>query len=429
MDSFEVKIPRDFYGASLAEVEDEIRFRVARPGDHMCTSFQCPNCQCQNIMGRDLVPGNAADEAFTSLVTRATLDAFWYRSSKTIAGHVTEMRFLTRYAEALGFDPFPRLGPIPLGDHLGMKEAILVVMRSHEPGREEGKTVKLGTARKTRGFLTILSEASVDLRGDLVFSSSSKMGRLVATTAPSEGRWYQHFSSGMSARMGNEVRQDRAYTLSLLHRLLEMYEQEWEEKKFAINLQVISAAMFLIITCCGGMRGYEAVWTDLSALRYDISYCESLGDFEAVSWPIVGRFKNRNGVADCYMIPIAGVTGSGIKVFVWTQRFIGRLAMDGIKQGWAFRKPITGKRALASDYRDDIFSKLEYIQASTNLIDPECAVWDDYGVQRSGRRCFTSECRNQGVDPEDIELQCRWSTERANGHRQVQRTMLHTYSF
>ena len=55
------------------------------------------------------------------------------------------------------------------------------------------------------------------------------------------------------------------------------------------------------------MRGYEAVWTDLSALRYDISYCESLGDFEAVSWPIVGRFKARNGVADCCMIPIAGV--------------------------------------------------------------------------------------------------------------------------
>ena len=128
-------------------------------------------------MGRDLVPGNAADEAFTSLVTQATLDAFWYRSSKTISGHVTEMRFLTRYAEALGFDPFPRLGPIPLGEHLGMKEAILVVMRSHAPGKEEGETVKYGTARKTQGFLTILGEASVDLQGDLVFSSSSKMGR------------------------------------------------------------------------------------------------------------------------------------------------------------------------------------------------------------------------------------------------------------
>ena len=31
-------------------------------------------------------------------------------------------------------------------EHLGMKEAILVVMRSHEPGKEEDKTVKYGTA-------------------------------------------------------------------------------------------------------------------------------------------------------------------------------------------------------------------------------------------------------------------------------------------
>ena len=99
--------------------------------------------------------------------------------------------------------------------------------------------------------------------------------------------------------MGNEVCQDRAYTLPLLHKLLEMYEQDWADNRFAINLQVISAAMFLIITCCGGMQGYEAVWTDLSALQYDILYCESLEDFEAVSWPIVGRFKTRNGVADC----------------------------------------------------------------------------------------------------------------------------------
>ena len=102
--------------------------------------------------------------------------------------------------------------------------------------------------------------------------------------------------------------------------------------------------------------------------------------------------------------------------------------MDGITQGWASGNRLLGKRARASDYRDDIFTKIEYIQASTNFIDPDCAVYDDYGVQRSGRCCFTSKCQDQEIDPQDIELQCRWSTDRASGHRQVQRTMLHTYS-
>ena len=81
-------MPRDFHGASLAEVEDEIRFKLARGGDHLCSAFQCPNCQSQNIRGRSLVEGAAQDEAFESVVIWATLDAFWAHASGTVAGHV-----------------------------------------------------------------------------------------------------------------------------------------------------------------------------------------------------------------------------------------------------------------------------------------------------------------------------------------------------
>lgn len=47
---------RDFYGALLVEVEDEARFRVACPVDHLCTIFQCPNFQSQNIRGKISIP-------------------------------------------------------------------------------------------------------------------------------------------------------------------------------------------------------------------------------------------------------------------------------------------------------------------------------------------------------------------------------------
>lgn len=60
----------------MAEVEDEIRYQKARPGDHLCCAFQCPNCQCQNIGGRDLTPGDAQDEAFKATCIRVILDAF-----------------------------------------------------------------------------------------------------------------------------------------------------------------------------------------------------------------------------------------------------------------------------------------------------------------------------------------------------------------
>ena len=71
---------------------------------------------------------------------------------------------------------------------------------------------------------------------------------------------------------------------------------------------------------------------------------------------------------------------------------------------------------------------LDMIQASTNLIDPECNIWDDYGVQRSGIQFFTTHCTNMGVLPHLIELQARWQTDRAEGERTVQRRMIHLYS-
>ena len=154
--------------------------------------------------------------------------------------------------------------------------------------------------------------------------------------------------------------------------------------------------MFLLLTCLGGMRGYEAVWTDLAALRYDVEYCEDLEDLSAVSWPIVGRFKAHDGIAGCYMITIAGTTNSGITFFTWTQSFINRLASEGRVESWAFLRP-DGTRAKASDYLNNIFSKLEEIQATSLLIDPDCDVWEDFEIQRSGRRFFTTHCINMGV--------------------------------
>lgn len=79
----------------MAEVEDLKRFKVARPGDHLVTSFQCPNCQSQNIHGHDLDPTQARDQAFEALAIRATLDAFWSHATSTVAAHVANVRFMS----------------------------------------------------------------------------------------------------------------------------------------------------------------------------------------------------------------------------------------------------------------------------------------------------------------------------------------------
>ena len=65
-----------------------------------------------------------------------------------------------------------------------------------------------------------------------------------------------------------------------------------------------------------------------------------------------------------------------------TQRFIACLYHKGETPRWAFKGP-HGKRAVAADFRDLFFEKLQIIQDTTDLIDSQCQVWNDYGIQRS----------------------------------------------
>jgi hypothetical protein len=170
----------------------------------------------------------------------------------------------------------------------------------------------------------------------------------------------------------------------------------------------MEAALFFIISCMGGFRGYKTVWTDLGALRYDIWYCKVDDDYSAVAWPVTGRFKNEHGSWNHHIIPIAGITGSGVQVFEWAQRAVRRLELIGRVDGWMFRKADGVERALASDYVENIYSKLEHIQQNTSLINSDCDVREEYRVQRSCRRFFVTQCINMSVSKTDIEFQCRW---------------------
>ncbi len=71
------------------------------------------------------------------------------------------------------------------------------------------------------------------------------------------------------------VSQDRAYTIKVLLALIEMFEEEWKTFYLQIPLLSMCTCMFLLVSCLGGMRGFEVVWTDLTALRYDIAYCKA----------------------------------------------------------------------------------------------------------------------------------------------------------
>ena len=150
--------------------------------------------------------------------------------------------------------------------------------------------------------------------------------------------------------------------------------------------------MFLLVSSFGEMRGYEVVRTDLTTLLHDIEWCELAEDYTRVGWPLVGQFKMEGGGIGGHVIPIAGTTKSGVEFFKWAQHFAFVVSRNGRNTGRAFA--CTNRaQAKASDYCDIIFSELEEIQNKrSDLIDSQADVWEDFGIQQSGRHFFDTTC-------------------------------------
>ena len=57
------------------------------------------------------------------------------------------------------------------------------------------------------------------------------------------------------------TRQDRAYSLDVIHEMLDRFEVKWDRQQESgeVDLQWLSAVMFLLVSSFGGMRGYEVV--------------------------------------------------------------------------------------------------------------------------------------------------------------------------
>jgi hypothetical protein len=70
--------------------------------------------------------------------------------------------------------------------------------------------------------------------------------------------------------MGDIVHQDRAYTLAIVLAIVGMFEEQFQSQGYEMPNRDMEAVMFFIDSCMGGFRGYETVWTDVGALRYDV---------------------------------------------------------------------------------------------------------------------------------------------------------------
>ena len=73
---------------------------------------------------------------------------------------------------------YPARGPLPLEDRVGMREAVILLTRAQDPGRNAVK-IQFDTARKIRTGFSTFWHSSVEHLDTIVMAKETK--KLVAT--------------------------------------------------------------------------------------------------------------------------------------------------------------------------------------------------------------------------------------------------------
>jgi hypothetical protein len=113
------------------------------------------------------------------------------------------------------------MGPFPLKDSFGMGAAIVMLMLSLNPKKNDSK-VQFGTVRKFRSAFSNAFQASAEGQAAVMAKDTRK---LLLTKCPVYGTWFEKFTRGMHKRMWDIVRPDTALSPEILQKIIKLLEE------------------------------------------------------------------------------------------------------------------------------------------------------------------------------------------------------------
>jgi hypothetical protein len=122
----------DDFGFVWTVPKDADRHKFARDGDHLITPFQCDLCVFHCLMGH-----NPASQyvLLLSCIRQVNLDTLWDRETATVEANHRSLNKLLQLWSLLGISPnLPVFGPCPLDGQFGYSIAVVMVLKSREPG-------------------------------------------------------------------------------------------------------------------------------------------------------------------------------------------------------------------------------------------------------------------------------------------------------
>lgn len=265
-DNFYHFFPTDEAGFDWRPALDQRPYAQARDGDHLLVPFQCDLCIFCNLTFRNPLPDAPKDTLFLSCIRRINLDSVWGREAGTVNATLHAAQQMITLMDKVDVHPdLPTRGPFPLQDSFGARAAICMLLKSLEPGHYQDHQ-QFETIRKLRaGFANMyMSSASGAFNLRTVGGNKTKYS---LSDSPTQSLWFERFSRGCLARMGQEVHQDWEIPLEVMHALQDLLEQEWRASGMCSerNLVAILGA-YIMIAFCGSFRGSEVLLVDLHGL-------------------------------------------------------------------------------------------------------------------------------------------------------------------
>ena len=382
---------------------------MGRNSNHLVTVFQCDECIFLNLLHRRPLPHSPSNNLTLCCIRRLNLDALWGKETSTIESTARAVRQTVNLLKPLRIQPqYPQLGPFPLDDSLGYGVAIAMLLKSLEPGRYDDYQ-QFATIRKLRaGYHNVYMSSPLGAMS--LRTVGGEKGKHFLNTCPTHSSWFEGFALGCLRRVGQDVRQDRALSLLIMHALMTTFDREWTSssdphQRFCTS----SLAAYCVICFCGSFRGPEGFLVDLFGLQKYLDLPRHASELKYVIIPLLGKVKNEHEER-YHLTPLCSTTSSGLQVEVWIRRLVQDHAHFNRFRGPAFCNP-TSALGCIRDYELDILDRLHLIQQQhPDLIPPDVQVYDEYGLSRSFRRGSTSEARSQAVQENDINLANRWWT-------------------
>ncbi len=195
-------------------------------------------------------------------------DAVWGREPATVDATLRATKPLVQLWDSVRITTslLPPRGPFPVADSFGVAVAKGVVLKSLEPGCYVSHQL-FETIRKLRAGFSNMYMSSLEGSNNMRMVGGDR-AKYQVTHNPTQFAWFERFSLGCLRRMSQEVRQDWAIPLPVMHALMKCLDHEWSKTiDQEASILVASVGAYSIIAFCGSFRGSEVFLVDLHGLQ------------------------------------------------------------------------------------------------------------------------------------------------------------------